>query len=84
MICPKCNAKVIVAETRPYIPPGESILSEIRVYVCQNLNCLHSFTYRNIYLGENKRRDVIKHLQAYERMKNKLDKEQTDLFEENE
>jgi len=82
MVCFKCGSKCLVAETREYIPPGESQLSEIRVYVCTNYDCLTSFTYRNTFLNENKRRDVKKHLDAYERMKQKQLENQTDLFDE--
>jgi hypothetical protein len=69
MECPKCESKAIVADTKNYRhKPGEPI-TQIRVYVCTNPECLNSFTYRNTYLDIADRRDAFKFLTRYEREK---------------
>lgn len=79
MECPKCEHKAVVAYKRPYRLTQGDPLFEIRVYVCENLDCMYSFSYRNQYLGPNERFDAAKFLRAYEKQKNK---NQQSLFEE--
>ena len=71
MKCPKCQGEARCADKRDYIYPGDSNITEVRAYVCINLDCLYSFTYRNSFLSELKRRDAKKWIESYERIREK-------------
>lgn len=83
MECPKCEEKAIVADTENYrYNPGEP-LTQIRVYVCTNMECLHAFTYRNTFLSAAERRDAKKFIKRYRKQEEDRRKRQSQLeFEE--
>lgn len=80
MECVKCGSACVVANKRTYHPPGDKHPYEVRTYVCQNLNCLYAFAYRNTFMEERHRRDAAKFLEQYAQLKRK----QAGLFDDDE
>jgi len=79
MECPKCGNRAYVTKKYEYRHKAGEPLEEIRVYVCENMTCLHSFAYRNTYLEPRERTDAERFLK---RIKAKEKTNQEELFNE--
>jgi len=80
MECPECGSKAVVAYKREYRQAWGEPTSEVRAYVCTDLECMNTFAYRNTYIGKRERLDAKKFLRQYNAQKEKSSQEE--LFED--
>ena len=80
MECPECGKKAIVAYKQEYRQNQGEPISEVRTYVCMDIECAESFAYRNTYMGKRERLDAKKFIRQYN--KQTQTRNQEELFEE--